>query len=479
MPYGDTGYIEQGYANVAALPYEMQLMDVQSKRNALEQSRITTGRMQRSEMDEIREKQEAEQYTAFSPTVNGDPEELANYTKEQGFGDNSIIRRMVEGQEFHDGRSLRMTRNKAQSVQDEETIRVGEFEEENREQIEKNRQNTLNTESAAADELVREVRERKAEDLSTRSQSIATSLYSIGGQLPSKGDYQKKAVSLFMDWSKGDDSQQDAAISLANLSNSLGAISHMEEARRGMIGEHDQFLSGYVQQMRLKEGEFMARVMNPDGRKELMAEISANMKLKGASADERDRFEEFSSALANHTKVATEAKELIAKYTKTLDTIYELRKQPETPDTQREMKDMIAVLTTESSSIAGHVQTNTTKLSEQLKLQSGQRAIQRERQKLLFERESHDLTKQKANDSQRYSLAMQQMANLNSNRQWTVYYTSIVDDPAVMEKMQLDPDASPEQNIRKLQQQQLLTGSSSVGGGGGSGYGGIDMPEME
>jgi hypothetical protein len=463
MPYGDTGYIEQGYANVAALPYEMQLMEVQNKRMALEQNQIAIRGLRRNEMDDIQNRQEADQFTGWlqnNPDATLDQQ--SEYVRQNpGLIDNETVVKFLDYGSKQDDILTKGLRNRVARKQADQDKRVLDNTEENWDKMEETANLSTDIALATAIKKSDDMRNSNFDDIQNNKDSIGASIYSLVSTEPNGKEMVENTLGLFEDLASSDNPlYRDASVSMKRLFDSMGAMKNLNLATTAQIRRHQPSILQYNILLG-KERDVMREINNPDTRDAVILEIGKKLDEVDATDEERDKFKEFTSTLSTAAKVEADGKVLRDDLFSSISEIEELRMQPDSPENQKTINKKLAALRGRAGAQSAYVASGVDMVDNARKLQKQNDEDQKTILGLRKDVQSLDLAKQR---EARYALSeirSQQISQASSDLDYKKLLRGIYADETA-EQWGVSPDKSIQENIEILRNSEGISDPNDI-----------------
>ncbi len=430
MPYGETGYIEQGYANVAALPYEMQLMDVQTRRMQLEQNQINTRTMRRTEMDDVRNRQQFDDYSEFfQNNPDATPEQIDGFFQE----DLSRMRNPMIKEAFNFGKEKddiltkrvenKLTRKETQFNSDALEYRIKNLQEERDASAIARRANMVNA----------ELQLKQAQDLTEQDfhDNITKYATDISGAFRDHPEIQKKSITLASHFGRSkDEFQQQVGRSMHQIASAFSVANNLEQIESSFFGENEQFFQEYddlVKGGRVDSRNVEGLLRDSSTMQETLELMNNNLMAKGASPDVIERYKNMASSLAAFNQIQEDKKNLMENYTTYVNKLEELSKGQPTPEQMREIEDLGSILNTTAVEQLGYVAKKQGEISGRLKLNEEKTKRQKDQYELLKKIQDYELAPKKLAISQFRAMVSQQNAVDGSRMSKIGMATRIID----------------------------------------------------
>ena len=464
MPYGETGYIEQGYANVAALPYEMQLVDVQTRRMQLEQNQIETRTLRRAEMDDLQNRQEADLFTGWLQNhPDATPEQQSEFVRANpGLRDNDTVAKFLDYSSKDDERLTNFGSNKVTRARNENEMKNISYRESVRDDVE--RTNDINVEAnlALAKKALENVEKANIEDIRQNTKAVSSALFSITSRMEGGKEAVEDVIGLFTGLSESDNElDHQAAVSIQQITESMGAIVNLGTATKALIGRHQSDIDNYNRVLQKIDpfADVMAGINNPDTKDETLTKIGQMLKSVNATEEELNAFREFSESVTTASKMEADGSTLKDDFFAAVKEIEALRMQPQTEETRKIMSKKLAFLNAKGSLQASYVDAG---LKQQTLIWDEHKRSNEEQKQVAELRKTIEGLDQAKQREARYQLAEirnQQLSAAKTDLDYKKLLRSVFADQTE-EMWGISEENSVQENI------EILRGKKGVGVGG-------------
>jgi len=361
-----TGYLEQGYANVAAAPLDMQLLDIQSRRTALAQSQSNLRTSNYKERERVQDDLEMDEFSRFSDDLNdrgvsGEElySEIGGYLRKnpRASSNSNIKASITTGSELD---SLANSARQAVTNKKRNVIENTLLDDQAKNLPQQMEANNVATQAklASAKRSLETISDLKNQDITRDSLSLGAGLFSSMSNAPI--EVKQKAIALFRSKAKSDDQyDREAASAILETAHGLRAASSLKKIGEFKMERHSPFILGF----KGKYGTDIAGLQDPETRSETIALMGRSMKGKGASESEMRKFKEFSASVSQAARFEADAGIMEEDFYSLVNEAYELNENPD-PEKQKLLNEKLDYLATRALVNSAYVQSGYDEIEE-------------------------------------------------------------------------------------------------------------------
>jgi len=343
-----TGYLEQGYANVAAAPLDMQLRQVQESRLRLSGAQRRDRAGARLEQKQFESDQQVDDYLGFNARLmEGDLNTLEKQeARRKGFEDNPLWDLNVEISSMQTGSDKRHDRQrgrKKEALQDKQDVLTEKRVDAGLESFDE--RNKLVEDQMTHQRQVLTKQMDKARELELRTENDNTAQLSAGllssvSSLANSAD-RKLVVAAHDKLDRSDQpSHRDAAVAIRRVGTAIGLNSTLSKMGKAQIGRNDPFLNK-LKALNIKT----SGLYDPATVDETMQFISNTVsKMPGFDEEDMQSLETLAKSVSNFSSISKDAGILEKTFLDTLPSIQKNLMSAD-PELRDEAEQNLAYLT--------------------------------------------------------------------------------------------------------------------------------------
>jgi len=329
MPYDQqSGYIEQGYANTAVIPVEMQLNQVQQMRTSLAQSQSNLRRSNDEESERMNARAEMDNFVSFSADLADRGVEGQDRLKsvENYFDKNP---RAAASQEIQNSlRSTESLRSMRRSESDDQLrMRNNAFDNKLLDESEKSFEQdiTASQQAKKAEAMNVELRldavmKMKNDVQKSNEQAVSNNLYSATNN--AKPEQRNATISLYSALNRSDNkADKEMAFSVYEAAESIKVSESMSKITRYRLDEMKPYMQGFASRYNVDP----RGVYDPATREKTLTAMQEAAEKKGITDVEKESFDKFFSSVSEFSRLEKESEDMSSQFYDSITEIEGLR----------------------------------------------------------------------------------------------------------------------------------------------------------
>lgn len=359
MPLDNTtGYLEQGYANVAAAPLDMQLDQIQMRKTALSQAQSNLRTSNYKENKRNEDDQTMDDYASFTEQLSNDGvvgedlySQLGEYiARNPNAGSHPGIMDSIASSSALD----RLTDRARQTVTNKKRDRIENALLDNQEanlprRMEANNL-AIDAQLASSASTLEKVNALKSANIQQNALNLSADLYTGLSNAPI--EVRQDAIGLFNSMAKSENpDDQEFSRSMMETVYNLGTASSLEKIGQFKMERHAPFLLSF-------KGKYEVDVRgieDPETREETLKQMANAMQAKGADDQEFEKFNEFVDATAQSSRLKDDASNMTEDFYEIVTELNGLDGELD-PAKKKEMRQKMSYLMTRSTVNRGYVE---------------------------------------------------------------------------------------------------------------------------
>ena len=356
----ETGYLEQGYVNVATAPLDMQLDAIRMRKTALGQAQSN---LRHSNYKENKRKEDNDTFERFSDFVEGLPDSkgsewndsVSGYFKQNpDAAQNAAVQRVVTATTTSDENTYKFRDSERKENNRNAEQKVLSLELKAREQIAQDQVNRVDSELRILNETMAEQRrlEEEAENNEHNDKLVIMSANLWNGLSLHNSDTRAAAVGIYSALSTSTNQiDNETAQSMSTMVRNLQG----QELISKIAETHLERMAPYIRSFKQKYPKVDLRgLTDPKTREVTINAMSKEMISEGITEKEKQAFKAFARTAGVSARMRADNEKIIVRFHETIALIKDLEDKPDAAS-QRKLAEVMANLSAESVAFAGYI----------------------------------------------------------------------------------------------------------------------------
>ena len=356
----ETGYLEQGYVNVATAPLDMQLDAIRMRKTALGQAQSN---LRDSNYKENKRKEDNDTFERFSDFVEGLPDSkgsewndsVSGYFKQNpDAAQNAAVQRVVTATTTSDENTYKFRDSERKENNRNAEQKVLSLELKAREQIAQDQVNRVDSELRILNETMAEQRrlEEEAENNEHNDKLVIMSANLWNGLSLHNSDTRAAAVGIYSALSTSTNQiDNETAQSMSTMVRNLQG----QELISKIAETHLERMAPYIRSFKQKYPKVDLRgLTDPKTREVTINAMSKEMISEGITEKEKQAFKAFARTAGVSARMRADNEKIIVRFHETIALIKDLEDKPDAAS-QRKLAEVMANLSAESVAFAGYI----------------------------------------------------------------------------------------------------------------------------